>query len=213
MHDQIEKLLLHPNLKVEVQSDPATISRQTLTYLAEWRKWNQKINLTSEKNESRILQKHVFDSFQYGLAVDADAVILDVGSGAGFPGIFLKVIFPRLKLVLVESQRKRANFLRNAVRAMKLDSIQVFDCRIEDLSADFHAQFDFAVFRGVGSLDLCMGMAAPFLKPSGKVVVRKEPDASWAGNPEENYHIFKEVQVLSYEGVASKIMSFEKCST
>jgi len=75
-------------------------------------KWNDKINLTSEKTAPEILEKHVFDSLQYLRWLNPSQKTLDIGSGAGFPGLPIKIIYPDLDLTLLESQRKRCSFLR-----------------------------------------------------------------------------------------------------
>ena len=90
-------------------------------YLQLLLKWNQKINLTAEKDPAEILKKHVFDSLQYVRAIEPGFRMMDIGSGAGFPGILLKIIFPQLQLVLLESQRKRCSFLVTVVRDLAIE--------------------------------------------------------------------------------------------
>ena len=87
------------------------IISQFKVYLDLLVKWNQKINLTSEKAPKEILERHIFDSLQYARVLFLKDEIADIGSGAGFPGMPLKIIYPDLKITLIESQRKRCSFL------------------------------------------------------------------------------------------------------
>lgn len=186
-------------------------------FLAEWARWNGKINLTSEIDVAAVIHKHIFDSLQYGRAVkDSRSQVMDIGSGAGFPGIPLKVIFPEIFLVMVESQRKRANFLRNCVRKMGLENVQVFNQRAEDLETDYLVRFDLVMFRGVGDIPLCLKLARPFLKIGGQVVLKKEPGARVAescGGKKDIFRLKDELSLQGWSGISSKLMLFEKCST
>lgn len=187
------------------------------TFLGEWARWNDKINLTAEGDAKAVIERHIFDSLQYVRAVqNPQGQVMDVGSGAGFPGIPLKVIFPDLKFVLVESQRKRASFLRNCVRKMSLDNVEVLNQRAEDLSAEYLDRFDLVVFRGVGDILYCSKLAGPFLKMGGRVVIKKEPDAKPPEFTEQSGYKFQLQDEIPFEGgtgVLSKLMLFAKCST
>lgn len=186
-------------------------------FLGEWARWNDKINLTAEGDAAAVIERHVFDSLQYVRGVqNPQGQIMDIGSGGGFPGIPLKVIFPELKCVLVESQRKRASFLRNCVRKMALADVEVLNQRAEDLSADYLDRFDLVVFRGVGDILYCSKLAGPFLKMGGQVVIKKEPDANPPEFAEQVGYKFQLQDEIPFEGgtgVLSKLMLFSKRST
>jgi len=187
------------------------------TYIAEWEKWNGKINLTSETVADAIIDKHIFDSLQYARAVDSpQSLVMDIGSGAGFPGIPLRVIFPGIFMTLVESQRKRANFLRNCVRKMRLENVEVINNRAEELGVSYHDRFDLILFRGVGEVPHCLELAGPFLKTGGRVAIKKDPLAK--ASPEvrkDDYfmELTEEIPLTGLSGIASKLMLFCKCST
>lgn len=187
------------------------------TFLGEWARWNDKINLTAEGTADAVIERHIFDSLQYVRAVEnPQGQVMDIGSGGGFPGIPLKVIFPDLKFVLVESQRKRANFLRNCVRKMSLSDVDVLNKRAEDLSADYLDRFDLVVFRGVGDILYCSKLAGPFLKVGGQVVIKKEPDARPPEFAEQVGYKFQLQDEIPFEGgtgIRSKLMLFSKRST
>ncbi len=186
-------------------------------YLGEWEKWNGKINLTSETDASAIIEKHIFDSLQYARAVDnPHCELMDIGSGAGFPGIPLKVIFPDIFLAMVESQRKRASFLSNCVRKMGFEQVEVLNSRAEALDISYHGRFDLILFRGVGEVSHCLELAAPYLKAGGRVGFKKDPDAKMSHEVRTKDYFFElsdEIPLLGRTGIASKLMLFCKCST
>ena len=185
-------------------------------YLVEWNQWNGKINLTSETVAGAVIEKHIFDSLQYARAVDnPQCNVMDIGSGAGFPGIPLKVIFPGVFMTLVESQRKRANFLRNCVRNMRLENVQVINGRAEELDVIHQDRFDLILFRGVGEVSYCLQLAEPFLKIGGRVAFKKDPQV-------KTFHEMKirdclmtltsETSLMGWTGIESKLVLYCKHS-
>ena len=192
-------------------------ARPLETYLGEWERWNSKINLTSETVADAIIDKHIFDSLQYVRAVEnPQCKVMDIGSGAGFPGIPLKVIFPGVILTLVESQRKRANFLRNCVRKMQLENVEVLNSRAEELGFSYHDRFDLILFRGVGEVSHCLQLAGPFLKIGGRIAFKKDPQAKASQEvKQEDYfmELTEEIPLTGRTGIASKLMLFCKSST
>jgi 16S rRNA (guanine527-N7)-methyltransferase len=180
-------------------------------------KWNGKINLTSEKDALSILEKHVFDSLQYVRWLDASHKTLDVGSGAGFPGIPIAIIHPDLDLTLMESQRKRCSFLREAVRSLNLKHAEVVEGRAENFSKQtlFSERFDRVCFRGFSSLDSCLDVGFPFLKAGGRIILKKGADElpSSSDSIPHNARIISTKEVEGLEGKTSLMMVIEKCST
>jgi 16S rRNA (guanine527-N7)-methyltransferase len=180
-------------------------------------KWNEKINLTSEKDALSIFEKHVFDSLQYLRWLDATHKTLDIGSGAGFPGIPAKIIHPDLNLTLIESQRKRCSFLREAIRSLKLNGADVAEGRVESFfdQETFSGRFDRVLFRGFSSLDTCLAVGMPFLKEGGQIILKKSPEE----RPDSSHEILSNAQIIEskvVEGLkeqSSMMMVIEKCST
>ena len=189
-------------------------ARPLETYLTEWEKWNGKINLTSETVAEAMIDKHIFDSLQYVRAVEnPQSHVMDIGSGAGFPGIPLKVILPNIFLTLVESQRKRANFLRNCVRKMRLENVEVLNNRAEELGVSYHDRFDLILFRGVGEVSHCLELAGPFLKTGGRVALKKDPEANASHEVGKEHYCMEladEIPIIGRTGIASKLMLFCK---
>ena len=178
---------------------------------------NDKINLTSEKTALSILEKHIFDSLQYLRWVDSSHKTLDIGSGAGFPGIPIKIIHSKLDLTLMDSQRKRCNFLREAIRSLELGGIGVLEGRAEDFAGrrDLSAKFDRVCFRGFSSLNTCITTGLPFLKPGGQIILKKSPDEmpDSTHKTHPNAHIIESKEVEGFQGQTSLMIVVEKCST
>jgi len=210
MQGPILHILQDPRLGLDIET--SLVVSRIEQYLQLLLKWNQKINLTAEKDPEEILKKHVFDSLQYVRAIEPGFRVMDIGSGAGFPGILLKIIFPQLQLVLLESQRKRCSFLETAVRDLKMEQVKVLNARAEDISGSQAGQFDVVVFRAVSGVQQCLNLSTRFLPSGGKVVLKKSPEENQLGSHPE-FSLQKEVAVTSYHGVVSSLLVFEKCFT
>ena len=180
-------------------------------------KWNEKINLISEKSALSILEKHIFDSLQYLRWLDSTHKTLDIGSGAGFPGIPIKIVHPKMDLTLMDSQRKRCNFLREVIRSLNLDGIEVIEGRAEEFAGQksFSGKFDRVFFRGFSSLSNCLTIGLPFLKPGGQILLKKSPEEMPDSNREilQNSRIIESKEVEGLRGQSSMMMVIEKCST
>src|SRR5512143_4046499 len=124
-----------------------------ITYERELMDWNQKFNLTAIRDTESIRTKHFLDSFSCVLAWKATPPhhLVDVGTGAGFPGLPLKILYPSMKLTLVESVGKKAMFCHHIVRVLGLEGVDVIQARAEALGqkADHREQYDWAVARAV----------------------------------------------------------------
>lgn len=200
---QDPRLDLHKNL-------PDTSLSKFQQYLDLLVKWNKKINLTAEKDRENILQRHVFDSLQYCRSLKPDFRVMDIGSGAGFPGIPLKIIFPAMTLVMVESQRKRCSFLETVIRELGLDGAEVINSRAEDVPVEREGQFDAVIFRAVSGIEPCLTLGERFLVPGGKLVLKKPPDETL---PESIFNLKEEIPITSFHGLISSLLVYEKCST
>ncbi len=191
--------------------------RQFQEFCALLLKWNDKINLVSEEDAASIMEKHVYDSLQYLRWLDSCCRTLDIGSGAGFPGVPIKILQPDLELTAMDSQRKRCNFLREVIRRLGLKKISVLDRRAEDFASPsgLEGQFDRVLFRGFGSLAACLAIGAPFLKPEGRIILMKNPNeiAGFPENSPPKVRISETRSVSGFYGRDSLMMVIEKCST
>lgn len=216
MKARILELLQHPHLKVN-NIDRDCTAELICLFLAEWKKWNHKINLTSEKDEESILTQHIFDSLQYSRAVEETNRVIDIGSGAGFPGLILKFLYPKMDITLVESQRKRASFLSSVAGKSGLQKIHVCNNRSEDLAdkEGFSGTFDRAIFRSVAPLIDCITLGEPLLKQGGAIVIKKSPEAKIEETTltQRSMVLKKTIPIKSFSGKDSDLLVFEKCST
>jgi 16S rRNA (guanine527-N7)-methyltransferase len=141
--------------------------------------WNQRINLVSKNDEGRLVTRHFLESLGLIKVVPfpMGARVMDLGSGAGFPGIPLKIVRPDLRMVLVESKRKKNLFLRHVVDALGLEDIEAVLGRAEQLEETL-GRFDFVVSRSVASLVKLAGWSRAYVEESGgQLIVIKGPGA------------------------------------
>ncbi len=144
--------------------------------------WNRRMNLISRADESRIVTHHFLDSLTPvpHLHWPEGIQLLDLGSGAGFPGVPIKIIRPQVSLTLLDSRRKRTLFLKKLVSLLALRSVSVICERAETLHCQeqYLGRFDLATARSVAPLSQLLPLALPFLKKGGKLIVYKGPDES-----------------------------------
>jgi len=143
--------------------------KQLADYLALLLHWNSKTNLTSVREPEEIVKRHFGESLFLASAVsgEAFATAIDVGSGAGFPGIPLKIYAPQIAVTLVESQNKKATFLKEAIRKVTLTSINVFSRRAEELQQ----KTDLVTLRAVEHFDDVLPVAAGLVDSKGRLAL------------------------------------------
>ena len=148
-------------------------------YRRELLKWNEKTNLISEKSAQEIESRHFLDSLTALQFIEAEnSRIIDIGCGAGFPGIPLKIACGTLQLYLVETNRKKVSFLKHIVRLLHLTDTVVLHERVENLLKDNKWQdfFDILISRAAFKLPDMLPWGAFFLKPSGRLIALKGRD-------------------------------------
>ncbi|MEA3493928.1 MAG: 16S rRNA (guanine(527)-N(7))-methyltransferase RsmG [Candidatus Margulisiibacteriota bacterium] len=144
-------------------------------YLKELLKWNRKFNLTSITKPDEIKLKHFEDSLSISQVVNlTDQSIIDIGAGAGFPGIPLKITFPQIQLALVEATRKKVEFLRHVVSTLNLKDVEIIWGRAEEIVKDKREQYDISLSRAVAKLNVLSELCLPFVKVGGIFVAYKE---------------------------------------
>jgi 16S rRNA (guanine527-N7)-methyltransferase len=155
-------------------------SRQVMaliTYERELLDWNRKFNLTALRDAESIRTKHFLDSFSCVLAWGANPPhhLIDVGTGAGFPGVPLKILYPGMKLTLVESVGKKAMFCEHITRLLGLDGVEVIHDRAEQVgcSPRHREQHDWAVARAVANMSVLSEYLLPLVKVGGTMLAQK----------------------------------------
>lgn len=148
-----------------------------ITYEKELMEWNQKFNLTAIRDMESIRTKHFLDSFSCVLAWKASPPLrlIDIGTGAGFPGIPLKILYPSMKLTLVESVGKKAMFCQHIVSVLGLEDVEVVHKRAEDLgqSPKHRETYDWAVARAVAQMNVLSEYLIPLVKIGGRMLAQK----------------------------------------
>lgn len=177
-------------------------------YMELLREWNEKINLTAITDEEGILVKHFFDSCSISEFVDNNSKIIDIGTGAGFPGLPLKIVNDTLNLTLVDSLNKRINFLNEVKNKLGLKNVETVHGRAEDVGIDnkYREKYDFAVSRAVAELRILVEYLLPLVKVGGKVIAMKGPNID-----EEVENTKKAVKLLG--GEIERIESFRLGNT
>ncbi|MGB9856735.1 MAG: 16S rRNA (guanine(527)-N(7))-methyltransferase RsmG [Dictyoglomaceae bacterium] len=158
----LEKL---KNFEISLSSSQEEMFYKYLEHLISW---NRKINLTSIEKEEEIILKHFVDSLTCSLAIRGEEInrVIDVGTGAGFPGIPLKIIFNSWKLTLLEAQKKKIEFLQEIVKKLELKDIEIIWDRAENLAKDenYREKFDLVLARGVAKPNIVLEYTIPFVK-------------------------------------------------
>lgn len=153
--------------------------------LSEWQKqqfsiykdmlveWNQKMNLTAIVDEDEIYEKHFLDSILPSFDINIKGSFCDVGAGAGFPSIPLKIVYPELKITIVETLGKRVTFLKALCEALQLDDVACVHARAEDYAKQYRESFDFVSARAVANLPVLSELCIPLVKMNGYFIAMK----------------------------------------
>ena len=144
--------------------------------------WNEKINLTAITEKNEVYLKHFYDSIApvlQGLIGNQELKLLDIGAGAGFPSLPMKIIYPQLDVTIIDSLNKRINFLKLLAEELGLDKVHFYHGRAEDLAQDkaFRAQFDLVTARAVARMQVLSELTIPYLKVGGKLLALKASNA------------------------------------
>ena len=144
--------------------------------LAELRKWSRAYNLTALSSDRDVVIKHFLDSLLYLPSLPSGPVMLaDIGSGGGFPGVPVKIMRPDIHVSLVEPSRKKAAFLKNIIRRLRLEGTVVEEQRVEDLAEHCRGKYDVILSRATFSLAQFLDRSCPCLKEGGVLIVSKGP--------------------------------------
>ncbi|MFS1663010.1 16S rRNA (guanine(527)-N(7))-methyltransferase RsmG [Streptococcus sp. zg-JUN1979] len=140
--------------------------------------WNQNINLTAITGKNDVYLKHFYDSIApilHGTIQNDDLRLLDIGAGAGFPSLPMKIIFPNLQVTIIDSLNKRISFLNQVAKDLQLNQVAFYHGRAEDFGQDkaFRGQFDIVTARAVARMQVLSELTIPFLKVNGQLIALK----------------------------------------
>ncbi len=181
-----------------------------LGYLSELKRWSKAYSLTSLKTDRDIIVKHFLDSALYLKVIPSEVKsIADIGAGAGFPGVVLKILRPELEVTLIEPVQKKDTFLRNLISRLKLEGISTLRARVEDVS---DIQVDAACTRALFSVEELVEKAGHIVRPGGLFILSKGPKGKdELGEGDEAGIVYKEIKVeLPIEKVIRHLITIKK---
>ncbi len=186
-------------LGVELSNEQVDQLEEYAKYLLEY---NEHTNLTAIRNYDEVLLKHFYDSLTIVKAIDLNKQnsLVDVGTGAGFPGMVLKIVYPHLHVVLIDSNNKKVTFLRNLIDRLKLTDIEAINVRSEDYAHDHLDEYDIVTARAVTTLPVLTELCLPMVKIGGYFIPMK-------ANCDEEINLSTDI-IKTINGVIKEVISF-----
>lgn len=175
MELKLKELLQDAALKFDISLDEEQIGKFFI-YRDILKDWNQRMNLTAIEDDREIIIKHFIDSISIcPIIKDKGSKIIDVGTGAGFPGIPVKIVYPDLKVKLLDSLKKRIGFLDEVINRLGLKEISAVHSRAEEMGqqTDYREKYDISVARAVANLPVLLEYCLPFVKVGGYFIAMK----------------------------------------
>ncbi len=187
------------NLGISLTKDQLNKLNQFYDLLIEW---NQKINLTRITLKEDVYLKHFYDSLTIFKVINLYEVetLCDIGTGAGFPGLLLKIVFPNLKITLIDSLQKRVNYLNELISKLSLENIVAYHVRGEDYARLNYEKFDIVTARAVSNLELLSEICIPLAKVNGYFIAMK-------ANADEELNSSKDI-IKKVNGDIEKVEKF-----
>lgn len=169
-------------MKEECEKNNIQISNEEIEklyiYMKEILEWNEKVNVTAIKDEKEFIVKHFIDSLTIEKYITNGEKVLDIGTGAGFPGIPIKITKNKSHVDLVDSVNKKLNVIRDIIPKIKLEDIECIHTRAEDLAKNvkYRESYDVVTSRAVANLTTLVEYMLPFVKVGGKIICMKGPN-------------------------------------
>ena len=191
-------------LKIECENNGITISDKQLdqfhNYAILLQEYNEKINLTAITEYEEIIERHFYDSILPFFNIFKFETICDVGAGAGFPSIPLKIIMPNIKVTIVETLNKRCKFLNDLISKLDINDVTIVNARAEDYCKEKRESFDIVTARAVANLNMLSELCIPLVKLNGHFIVLK------GSQGEKEYEdAQKAIEILGCELIEKKI--------
>ena len=175
-YEEFKSELIKQLKKIDIEIDEEKVIK-FYKYMNLLIEWNKKINLTAIIEPNDIILKHFVDSLSLvkSIKLNGDESLIDVGTGAGFPGIPIKIMFPNLKIILIDSLNKRLLFLNEVINILGLDKIELVHGRAEDLgkNSNYREKYDLCVSRAVANISTLSEYCIPFIKLNGYFICYK----------------------------------------
>lgn len=217
MESENRDLLMEGAKTFGVHLDEETLSLFD-RYLKELLKWNQKINLTAIRTEKEIVLKHFLDSLSVVPHLQGSSSIVDLGSGAGFPGIPLKIVQPSFGVTLIDSVLKKVDFQRHVIRILGLRGIESLHARVHGKATPgkMEGQCDIVVSRAFSDLKTFLRVAHPFLRKGGFAVAMKgdvgKEEVGFASEEEASRFSLQKTELfcLPFSSFKRTILLFQK---
>lgn len=177
----LDNLLVKGSSELGITLDSLKIQK-FLSYQALIKKWNSKINLTSVTDDSEIIVKHFLDSLTVSEFITDGPNILDIGTGAGFPGVPIAIVRESLNITVLDSREKRIFFINEVLRELDLSNVKTVSGRAEDSNNGVpRINFDYVLTRAVGDIKEVINLSVPYLNEKGKIILMrgKEGKIEW----------------------------------
>ena len=199
---EIEKYL--EELNIELNEKQISDFYKYMKLLIEW---NEKMNLTAIIEPKEIILKHFVDSLTINKYIEKNAKLIDIGTGAGFPGIPLKILRPDINVTLVDSLNKRINFLNEVIKEISVEKIETIHSRAEEIGKNikYREKYDIATSRAVANVATLSEYLIPLVKENGKCIYMKGPDTE-----KELLNGKKAINVLGGEVIKKEEFSIPK---
>ena len=172
----MKKLLISGAKELDIQLSETQVE-QFMRYKTLLQEWNQKMNLTAITEDREVITKHFLDcmTINKALNMSEQKTVIDIGTGAGFPGLVIKIAFPHLKVTLVDALKKRLTFLETVINELGLTDIECVHSRAEDLGKNkqYREGFDICASRAVANLAVLSEYTLPFVKVDGYLIALK----------------------------------------
>lgn len=174
--EKLRELLIEGSRELGIELSEKQV-KQFLTYLGILRNWNERINLTSLKDSEEIIVTHFLDSLSVSKGIEENRLIrvIDIGTGAGFPGIPVKILKPEIFLSLLDSSRKRIEFLKYLSKSLKLKDLEIIWGRAEDYGRKkgYRGSYNIVLARALAKLNVLVELGIPLLKIKGLFIAQK----------------------------------------
>ena len=170
--------------------------------------WNEKINLTRIVEKEEVYLKHFYDSLTIAKVIDLSKVetLCDIGTGAGFPGVVLKILYPNLKITLVDALQKRVNYLNEIIKELDLKEIEAIHVRAED----YKGQFDVVTSRAVANIEKLVTYTMHLVSKNG-VFIAMKGDIDKELTPDITNKLEKKYNIISIEKFSLPIENSKRC--